>query len=160
MLDGSDDLVGIDFDDCIGPKGEVDPALEKFVAGLDSYCEVCPSGTGLRCFLRGRLSRNSITFTVGGVTGTAFRTGRYLTITGERALFLGAPDRIEHNQGVLDWIEEQHARDRTSQRAARTNGATARTAPRPSTTAPAPRPGSTSCPSTASKKSCRPCSPS
>ena len=121
VLDGSDDLVGIDFDDCIGPSSTGDPTFARFITGLDSYCEVSPSGTGLRCFLRGRLSRDSITFTVGGVTGTAFRARRYLTITGERALFLGAPDRIEHNQGVLDWIEEEHARGRTSQR---TNGAT------------------------------------
>jgi primase-polymerase (primpol)-like protein len=108
VLDGSDDLIGIDVDDCIAPGGRIDPALADFLERLDTYTEDSPSGTGLRCFLRGVMSRDSLTFRVGPVTGVAFRARRYLTITGDRWDLY--QDSIEHRQGIVDWIEEQAVR--------------------------------------------------
>ncbi len=109
VLDGSVDLVGLDFDHCLDEFGEIaDPELDDFIERLASYTEVSPSGTGLRCFLRGQMDRDSLTFRVGDVEGVAFKSKRYLTITGQR--HGETPDSIERRQDHLDWIAEQSLR--------------------------------------------------
>lgn len=52
-----------DFDGCRDPEtGEVDPRVMEEVVRLDTYTEISPSGTGLRCVAWGRRHPDSRTF--------------------------------------------------------------------------------------------------
>lgn len=79
----SDDYVGFDFDNCL-VDGKLKPWAEKIVNTLNTYTEVSPSGTGVKCIAR---------CTVQGMRGRKLRVddgqieiytqGRYFTITGD-----------------------------------------------------------------------------
>jgi primase-polymerase (primpol)-like protein len=76
-----DDLTGVDLDKCLNPDtGELDPEAEGIVAMLPTYCEVSPSGRGLRLFAFGKLPQG------GRRKGKVemYESGRYLTVTGHR----------------------------------------------------------------------------
>lgn len=49
-------LAGVDFDDCLDDSGQL-KRHANFIASLDSYTEVSPSGTGLKTYLFGELPR-------------------------------------------------------------------------------------------------------
>ena len=81
VLTGDDDLVGVDLDKCLNPDtGELEPEAARIVADLPTYCEVSPSGRGLRLFGLGTLPQG------GRRKGHVelYDTGRYLTVTGNR----------------------------------------------------------------------------
>jgi putative DNA primase/helicase len=50
-----DGLCGVDFDHCIENGKIVIPKIATYVAALDTYTEISPSGTGLRLFAFGKL---------------------------------------------------------------------------------------------------------
>jgi hypothetical protein len=96
-----DPLVGIDLDDCLDASGEVKPwariVVERFG---DTYCEVSPSGLGLKIWARGSLPANVPTVAVGDGGIELYDHARYFTVTGRA--FRGAPLQIEdHAQDVL-----------------------------------------------------------
>jgi primase-polymerase (primpol)-like protein len=79
----ADPFCGIDLDNCRDPQtGMVAVWARAIVAEIDSYCEVSPSGTGLKIIARGKLP--------GPGRRAALETGevelygelRYFTITG------------------------------------------------------------------------------
>lgn len=70
-------LVGVDFDRCI-QDGRLLPFAAKWVAALDSYTEISPSGTGLHVICRGQLPGPAIKRPVGEMYDRA----RYFTVTG------------------------------------------------------------------------------
>lgn len=84
VLDGSDDLVGIDLDHCVTTNESGKPQIEQ--RGIDiakllkSYTEISPSGTGLRILCRGTLPPGKNR--VGNVE--AYSSGRYVTVTGKQ----------------------------------------------------------------------------
>lgn len=54
-----DPYAGVDLDKCLNPEtGEIAPWAKKILDGLNSYCEISPSGTGVKIFLRGSLPGN------------------------------------------------------------------------------------------------------
>lgn len=74
-------IVGIDLDKCLNPDtGELEPDAAAIVAMLPTYCEVSPSGRGLRLFGFGVLPQG------GRRKGKVelYEAGRYLTVTGNR----------------------------------------------------------------------------
>jgi hypothetical protein len=71
------------------------------VALLDSYCEISPSGAGLRLFIEAMLPRGRKS--KGGVE--MYNSGRYLTLTGHR--LPGTSGTVEPRQAQLD--ELRHA---------------------------------------------------
>lgn len=80
-LSDDDDLLGVDLDKCLNPDtGELDPKAARIVADLPTYCEVSPSGRGLRLFGFGMLPQG------GRRKGHVemYEAGRYLTVTGHR----------------------------------------------------------------------------
>jgi len=80
-LSGDDDLTGVDLDKCLNPNtGELDPEAARIVADLPTYCEISPSGRGLRLFAFGRLPQG------GRRKGKVemYESGRYLTVTGHQ----------------------------------------------------------------------------
>jgi putative DNA primase/helicase len=56
VLTAADPFVAFDFDDCLNAAGNITvPKISDYVARLDSYTEVTPSGMGLRVITRGKL---------------------------------------------------------------------------------------------------------
>ena len=74
------DLVGVDFDHCIGDDLTIAPWALGYVRSLASYTEVSPSGTGLRIFAHGvKPGRREKR---GGVELYDHTSTRFLTFTG------------------------------------------------------------------------------
>lgn len=99
-----DPYIGIDLDDCRDPKtGAVDRWARRVVDKIDSYTEVSPSGTGLKIWCRGELSR-AYKDNEQGVE--VYPSRRYFTVTGE--LFGSGPTTIERAQKGLDWLTDRY----------------------------------------------------
>lgn len=86
-----DGLLGIDLDGCRNPEsGELAEWAECLVNELATYTEVSPSGTGVKLWAKGKLSRSrkfqvdeeQISTKRPGVE--AYDKGRYFTFTGQR----------------------------------------------------------------------------
>ena len=79
-----DDLVGIDFDNCINAKtSEITQWALNAIEVFDSYTEISPSGTGIRIFVLGELPEKNERD--GGVRRgpvEMYDQGQYLTFTG------------------------------------------------------------------------------
>jgi len=81
VLTANDPIIGVDLDKCLNPEtGELDPLAAEIVKQLPTYCEVSPSGQGLRLFALGSLPPG------GRRKGFVemYEKGRYLTVTGNR----------------------------------------------------------------------------
>jgi primase-polymerase (primpol)-like protein len=50
VFDVLDPYAGIDLDHCINPDGTIKPKAKAILDKLDTYSEVSPSGTGIKCF--------------------------------------------------------------------------------------------------------------
>lgn len=76
VLNG-DGLVGVDIDHAVNGR-VINTEAQRIMDAIGSYCELSPSGTGLRIFCKGKLPAN------GRKKGQFefYETGRYLTITG------------------------------------------------------------------------------
>ena len=73
----NDPYCGVDLDDSIDPEsGQLKPWAAQFVALLDSYTEVSPSGTGVKVFLKANkvasLTCSSSALTARSRSSTAF----------------------------------------------------------------------------------------
>lgn len=95
VLDGSDDLIGVDLDDCVNGAGVPESWAQAIADQLDSYTEISPSGTGLRIFVRGSLPCD------GRRKGPVemYRAKRVLSVTGWH--LAGTPDTIEARPEAL-----------------------------------------------------------
>lgn len=75
-----DPFVGIDFDNCVGPDGAVQPEVQKLMKTIDSYAEVSPSGKGIHIIARGKLpgpgKRNALM--------EIYDKNRFFTVTGQK----------------------------------------------------------------------------
>jgi hypothetical protein len=84
-------LVGIDLDHCI-VDGQLTPLAREIVDTVNAYCEVTPSGAGLRIFAIADLPPGKRKHTGKGVE--MYDSARYLTVTGNH--LAGTPTTIEH----------------------------------------------------------------
>lgn len=56
VLTAADPFTVFDFDKCRNSEtGEIDPLIASYIARLDSYTEVSPSGTGIRVVVAAKL---------------------------------------------------------------------------------------------------------
>lgn len=96
VLDGSDNLIGVDLDNCRDPlTGTIEQQALEIIHLINSYTEVSPSGKGIRIMVRGKLPvgrRKNGNF-------EAYGKERYVTITGNH--LSGTPLTIETRNGEL-----------------------------------------------------------
>jgi P4 family phage/plasmid primase-like protien len=82
VFTGDDNLVGVDIDDCRDP---VDGSLSEFAQGIvdnvKGYCEVSPSGTGVKIFTRADLQNAHVDHAIGL---EVYPKSRYFTVTGHK----------------------------------------------------------------------------
>ena len=100
-LNGTDDLTGVDLDDCVDNTGTIQAWALDIIRQLNSYSEITPSKRGCRVFLRGTPPAN------GCKKGSVeiYNQGRYLTVTGQH--IPDTPHSIESRQ---DEISAVHTR--------------------------------------------------
>lgn len=92
MLEPSLGVIGVDLDKCLDQMtGAVSDLASYTLDVLDTYCEITPSGTGLRFFAYGSLPpdgrRNA------KLDAEMYSSVRFLTITGQR--WQGVPEDVE-----------------------------------------------------------------
>jgi putative DNA primase/helicase len=75
-------IVAIDIDEVVGPDGELPAEVSELLTRLATYCELSPSGRGVRAFLLGTLPGKNITSKAAGLE--LYGEGGYVTVTGHR----------------------------------------------------------------------------
>jgi hypothetical protein len=99
-------FVGIDLDNCLEGDGILKPwacgIVERF---SDSYCEISPSGVGLKIWARGSLPSNVAKVPLGDGGIELYSHSRYFAVT-VRA-FRGAPLQVEDHAGDLLLLYER-----------------------------------------------------
>lgn len=87
MFDPADGIMGVDFDDCIDDQGNIIPShlAAEWLPLLDSYCEISPSGRGVKVWFKARLDLDGKTGRRDAKQGVEiYRERRFFTITGRR----------------------------------------------------------------------------
>lgn len=72
--------IGIDLDDCLDEAGNLLPQERTWVANLNSYAEISPSGKGVKVFFKGTLPETLERRSFGG--NGIYDSGRFFTVTG------------------------------------------------------------------------------
>lgn len=104
--DGGLHFSGIDLDDCRNREtGELSDLAKDIVAKMDTYCEVSPSGTGIKLLLIGSLPPKHRTEN-NDATVEIYTRGRYFTVTGQRVN--GTPRRIDNRQKQLQEVWQKY----------------------------------------------------
>jgi primase-polymerase (primpol)-like protein len=98
----SDPFVGLDLDDSLDEHGNAKPWARGIVEQFaDTYCEVSPSGRGLKIWCRGNLPTNVGKVAVGDGGIEMYSRARFFTVTART--FRGAPLQVEdHASDVLE----------------------------------------------------------
>ncbi len=111
VFTAEDPFCGIDFDGCRTSNGTIAPWALGWLAMLDSYSEVSPSGTGVKVWVRGRWpleNGKKIKITEEKLVPDkepaieVYDHGRYFAVTGQRLIEYSA--NIEERQTVLDTL--------------------------------------------------------
>jgi primase-polymerase (primpol)-like protein len=80
-----DGFAGVDWDDVVDPEtGGLDDLASEDVAALDTYCEISPSGTGVKAVLQGTKPGGACTATRGGKKIEVNDHARYFALTGSK----------------------------------------------------------------------------
>jgi putative DNA primase/helicase len=107
-LSESDGLTGLDLDHVFDPDtGELTPfakeVLERFSG---TYCEISPSGTGIRVWCKGKPQRSGkCTGKVKWLEVYSHPSNRYLTVTGRQ--WPGTVIAVTQQQDALDWLHDR-----------------------------------------------------
>jgi hypothetical protein len=100
---GLNNIIGIDWDDCMNGDGQPNPETLKEIHSINSYTEVSPSGEGVRAFAFGDIPTNGkkdddADFEI-------YKNRQFLTVTGRP--LPGMPTDLEDSTGaVLDLYEK------------------------------------------------------
>jgi P4 family phage/plasmid primase-like protien len=82
VFTGDDNIVGVDIDDCRDPDtGDLSEFAQNIIRNVQGYCEVSPSGTGVKIFTRADLQKAHADHEIGL---EVYPNGRYFTITGHK----------------------------------------------------------------------------
>ena len=90
-----DEFVGIDLDDCVDDKGNINQETMELIKSFNSYTEYSPSGRGIHIIVRGSIPENK-----GRKKGwlEIYKVGRYFTVTGNSIIY----KNIESCQASID----------------------------------------------------------
>lgn len=103
-------LVGVDLDRCIDDLGIVEDWALVVCRKLGSYCEVSPSGNGLRIFGLGSVPNDWTNHEV-GIEVYGGNEARFLTVTGQRMPF--ASESVQpFDPAVLEALASEYAREK------------------------------------------------
>ena len=93
-----DPFVGIDLDNCFDMNsGSMTPWAQLLVDELDSYTEVSPSGTGVKCILRSSKKVLGRRKSSPGIE--IYSSGRFFTITGDQ--IGNQPEPVDRTEQIL-----------------------------------------------------------
>jgi RecA/RadA recombinase len=99
----------LDFDNCVGPSGEIAPEIEQIVAR--TYAEFSPSGKGIRAALKGNLGNHKSPSTPEQFGFETFSTSMFVTFTGNilpACEMIGLENTVaEVDQHVIDLCERR-----------------------------------------------------
>lgn len=101
----TDEYAGIDFDNCVNEHGQIPTDVAQLLVDFGTYTEISPSGTGLHCIVRARIS--------GGRKDTSrgievYDRGRYFTFTGRFWQdFLAIGSRQAQVDALISSIEQR-----------------------------------------------------
>jgi primase-polymerase (primpol)-like protein len=108
MFSPDDSFCGVDLDDCRDMEtGTVQEWATKVVARFASYTEVSPSGTGVKVFARGKLSKGR---NRRGLI-EMYDQGRFFAVTGHS--LLGTVANVEERQEELNSLQQSLTREPT-----------------------------------------------
>ena len=113
VITSGDLYAGADLDNCRDPEtGDLEPWAREVIDTLDTYTEVSPSGTGLRCICLGVKPGSKSKTTMESTLDTfessdleLYDKGRYLTITG--AHVDGTPHTVKQRNSELERVYDQ-----------------------------------------------------
>lgn len=108
VMSEDDGLTGIDLDNCLTEEGDLLEWVKPIVDLAETYCEVSPSGLGLRLIAKGKVER-SVKSDQAGIE--VYRDKRYLTITGRQ--WPGSPSEIREAPQSMAMIMDRIAEFRT-----------------------------------------------
>jgi DNA-binding transcriptional ArsR family regulator len=106
-----DGLTGIDLDKCRDPEtGAISDAARALLDTLDSYCEVSPSGTGVKVWVLGKLPKSfRATAPAAGIARIeVYSDRRFFAVTGQR--LDGYPAEPQERQAELDALAARYGR--------------------------------------------------
>jgi putative DNA primase/helicase len=106
VFSADDPFAGVDLDDCIdSATGRTKSWARVILDQLDSYCEVSPSGSGVKVFVRASKAgpRCKTGYEDGAVE--MYDRDRFFTVTGQR--LVGKPAGIEDRQPAFDAVYAQ-----------------------------------------------------
>ena len=89
-----DPYTGIDLDDCINEAGQIETWAQDIIDTMASYSEVSPSGTGVKLWVKGSISKNVKTKQI-----EIYSQTQYFTVTGQQ--LAGTPSTIRSVNGEL-----------------------------------------------------------
>jgi len=120
-FDSLDPYAGVDLDDCISADGTFLPEADNVIYELDSYCEISPSGKGIKIFLKakipvsipkkdGKYQQGFESKRPGILEIEVYYGNRFFTLTGNR--LPNYPATIEERNDKLTEIFKEVFKDR------------------------------------------------
>ena len=110
---GNSPFTAVDLDHCRRAGcSEIDDWADEIVSTIESYCEISPSGTGLRIFVLTRNDIPPVNRKRGGLGDDGkgaieiANTGKYFSVTGNR--YWSSPDVIAHNTKGLQKVIDKY----------------------------------------------------
>ena len=112
-------IVAFDIDHCRDPKtGEIDPYALELIKRSNTYCEITPSGTGLRIIGIGageKVHKRQQVPNGNGVTVETYRScERYITVTGD--VLPNSPSTLADIDSLADAVVEELGAEKNSGR--------------------------------------------
>lgn len=122
VFDG-EEMIGVDFDNCVDEEKQIDPEVKQLIEDFDTYIEASPTKTGLKVFGYAKMpdkikeSTNGAGsgfkiggFPKGGMDVEVYHHSRFFTVTTMK--LKSKPVEIDNIQDMIDIIfEEKESRD-------------------------------------------------
>jgi putative DNA primase/helicase len=106
VFTADDPYCGIDLDDCIDPStGEPKPWGQQIIDSLSSYCEISPSGTGVKIFIEGIKPGERCRHAYHDGEVEIYDRGRFFAVTGQK--LPESASTVVARQAELETVYEQ-----------------------------------------------------